>query len=243
MHSRKRAAALVTAFVFAAPAVLISSPASVASAATATYSVQYLTLGNGHRVVSRWNPCRTHTYKVNLASVPSATRAAVLVEAETAVRVLGLKTGMAFTYMGATTEVPRVGSYARQSAEIIIAFTSPAKTNYLVGTADAYGGNTAFMKSASSGTTTTYSAGITKGFVVVDTARLMGKYKAGFGAGARRGNLLLHELGHVVGLNHVSNAHLLMNPMLSAYSPSGYAVGDAAGLSVVGRKAGCITGF
>ena len=240
MHSQARVAGLLTALVFASPAVLIAAPAS---ATTATYSVQYLTLSNGHKVVARWNPCRTHTYKVNLASVPTATRAAVLLETQTALRVLGTKTGILFTYKGATTEIPRIGSYTKQSAEIIVAFTTPLKTNYLYGTADARGGNAAIMKMTSNGTTTTYTAGIIKGFVVVDTAKLMRSYKAGFGTGVRRGNLMLHELGHVVGLNHVVNARLLMNPMLSSYSPYGYATGDAAGLSVVGRKAGCITGL
>ena len=240
MQSRSRAAALAIALVFASPAVLFAAPAS---AAPAPYSVQYLTLSNGHRVVARWNPCRTHTYKVNLASVPTATRAAVLVETQTALRVLGAKTGMSFTYKGATTEVPRVGSYARQSAEIIVAFTTPLKTNYLYGAADARGGNVATIGSMTYGATTTYTAGIIKGFVVVDTAKLMRSYKPGFGTGVRRGNLMLHELGHVVGLNHVSNARLLMNPMLSAYTPNGYAAGDAAGLSVVGRNAGCINGL
>ena len=65
MRTLPRSAALVTALVLAAAPALAASPAS---AATAPYSLQYLALGNGHRVVARWNPCRTHTYKVNLAS-------------------------------------------------------------------------------------------------------------------------------------------------------------------------------
>jgi hypothetical protein len=43
--------------------------------------------------------------------------------------LLATKTGISFTYKGATTEVPRVGSYVTQSADIIIAFTTPLKTN------------------------------------------------------------------------------------------------------------------
>ena len=117
------------------------------------------------------------------------------------------------------------------------------KTNYLYGTADARGGNAASIRWTTSGTTTTYTAAIVKGYVVVDTAKLLRSYKAGFGTGVRRGNLMLHELGHVIGLNHVSNARLLMNPVLSTYSPNGYAVGDAAGLTLVGSRAGCINGL
>ena len=240
MRTSSRAVVVLTAVVFAAVPALAVSPAS---ASTATYSVQYLTLGNGQKVVARWNPCRTHTYKVNLASVPTATRTTVLAETQAAVRVLATRTGISFTYKGATAEVPRLGSYATQSADIIIAFTTPLKSNYLYGTADARGGNAASMSATSNGTTVTYTAAIVKGFVVVDTAKLLRTYKAGFGTGVRRGNLIMHELGHVVGLNHVSNVRLLMNPQLSTYSPNGYAVVDAAGLSVVGSRAGCINGM
>ena len=77
------------------------------------------------------------------------------------------------------------------------------------------------MMSRTSGTTTTYTAAIVKGFVVVNTPKLLRSYRAGFGTGAHRGNLLLHELGHVVGLNHVSNARLLMDPTLSSFTPNG----------------------
>ena len=163
-------------------------------------------------------PIPAHTYKVNLAAVPNATRTTVLAETQAAVRVLATKTGISFTYRGATSEVTRVGSFATQSADIIIAFTTPLKTNYLYGAADARGGNAASMRATTSGTTVTYTAAIVKGFVVVDTNRLLRAYKAGFGTGVRRGNLMMHELGYGVGLNHVSNVRLLMNPLLSTYS-------------------------
>jgi predicted Zn-dependent protease len=168
----------------------------------------------------------------------------VLSETQAAMRLLAVKSGMAFTYKGATTEVPRVGSTARQSADIVIAFTTPAKTNYpLAGANAGQGGYSGGWRSTSNGTTTTYSAGINKGFLVIDTPDMMARFKAGFGTGTRRGNLLLHELGHVMGLSHVSNARLLMNPSLSAATPNGYAAGDLAGLARVGRKAGCIPGW
>lgn len=161
-----------------------------------------------------------------------------------AMRVLAAKSGMTFTYKGATGEVPRQGSYVKQSADIIIAYTTPAKTNFpLAGSTAGLGGFADGWKSTSNGSTTTYTAGINKGYLVVDTPDLLAHFKPGFGTGVRRGNLLLHELGHVVGLGHMSNARVLMNPTLSSYTPNGYAAGDAAGLALVGRKAGCIPGW
>ena len=241
MHLVPRLSVLATSVVFGAAATLGASPASAASA---TYSVSYLTLGNGTKVVARWNPCRAHSYKVNLASVPAATRPTVLAETQAAMRVLAAKSGMTFTYKGSTAEVPRQGSYPTQSADIVIAYTTPAKTNYsLWGNTLGMGGYAGGWRSSTTGTTTVYTAGLIKGYLVLDTPDLLAHLKPGFGLGLRRGNLLLHELAHVVGLGHVSNSHLLMNPTMTSYTPNGYAAGDAAGLAMVGRNAGCIPGW
>jgi hypothetical protein len=231
---------VIATTVAAVSAVL--APVTTASAVTASYSASYVTLGNGKTVLQRWNPCQLITYKVNLAAVPTASRTVILAETHAAIRVLAAKTGFVSVYRGATTEVPRVGSSAKQSAELIIAYTTPARTNYnLAGSTAAQGGTSASSWSYSNGTTTTYASAITRGFVVVDTPDLLRFFKPGFGTGVRRGNLLLHELAHTAGLKHVSNIHLLLNPAVTAASPNGYAAGDAAGLLAVGRRGGCIT--
>ena len=237
--SHTRLMAIATA-VAAVGAVLVPAPA--ATAATASYSVGRVTLGNGKTIVQRWNPCQHITYKVNLAAVPRASRTRILAETKLAIRVLSAKTGLVYTYRGQTTEVPRVGSSARQSAELIIAYTTPARTNYnLAGSIVAQGGTSSSSWSSSNGTVRTYGSAIIRGFVVIDTPDLMRRLKPGFGTGARRGNLLLHELAHTTGLKHVNNTHLLMNPSLSVATPSGFAASELAGLTAVGRRAGCIT--
>ena len=230
---------VIATAVAAVGALLV--PASAASAATASYSVSHVTLGSGATVVQRWNPCQHITFKINLASVPAASRTAILAETQTAIRVLAAKSGLAYTYRGQTTEVPRVGSTAKQSAELIIAFTTPAKTNYnLAGSVVGQGGMSSSSWSSSVGTTTTYTSAIIRGFVVFDTPDLLRLLKPGFGTGARRGNVLLHELAHTTGLGHVNNIHSLMNPSMSASTPNGFSVGDVAGLTTLGSHAGCI---
>jgi len=225
----------------------VPKPAPVAATASWSYALSYTKLGNGKLVVARWNPCRTHTYKVNLAAVPSASRSAVLAETLTALRTLAAKTGMSFAYKGTTTEVPRPANIAQQSADLVVAYTTPAKTSYLSGEANGYGGFIADMTTTTTttgtGTKSTYTTAIVKGFVVIDTPSMLRVYTPGFGAGQRRGNLLLHELGHAVGLGHVNDARLLMNPVLSSLTPNGYIAGDLVGLGKVGRNAGCITGM
>jgi len=230
---------VIATAVAAVGAILVPAPA--ATAATASYSASYVTLGSGKTIVQRWNPCQHITYKVNLASVPAASRTTILAETQTAIRVLAAKTGFVYTYRGLTTEVPRVGSSAKQSAELIIAYTTPAKTNYiLAGSTAAQGGSSTSSWGTWNGTAMTYASAIIRGFVVVDTPDLLRLFKPGFGTGVRRGNLLLHELAHTTGLKHVSNIHLLMNPSITAATPNGFAAGDLVGLTAVGSRGGCI---
>jgi hypothetical protein len=55
-----------------------------------------------------------------------------------------------------------------------------------------------------------------------------------------RSNLYLHELGHVVGLDHVGDRKQVMYPLVSKSSPAKYAKGDLAGLRRLGKPAGCL---
>jgi hypothetical protein len=64
----------------------------------------------------------------------------------------------------------------------------------------------------------------------------------GFGEGITRGRVLLHELGHVMGLGHVASPAQLMYPELAEHTSSTaeFGVGDRVGLRLVGREAGCL---
>lgn len=54
------------------------------------------------------------------------------------------------------------------------------------------------------------------------------------------GQLLLHELGHAVGLGHTADADQVMFPSVTG-TASGYQPGDLAGLARVGSAAGCLS--
>jgi hypothetical protein len=189
----------------------------------------------------RWNPCQTTTYKINVAAVPAESRAAVLAEIRASVTKLSKATRIPYSYKGTTAEVPRSSNINTQSAEVIIAVTTPNRTDLGIGgKVLGYGGYHYWewqyrRASGSIGA----GAAIGRGWVVIDLKGLMA-LRPGFGAGPYRTNVMMHELGHSVGLDHVSNPAELMYPTLIPSGPKGYAAGDLKGLAAVGRSAGCI---
>jgi hypothetical protein len=226
--------ALTTGAVAAAP--------QQAQAASAAYKLTYATMPNRAKVAVRWNGCqKAITYKVNVAAVPRAQRATILAETKTAVTQIAAATRFAFSYKGTTTEVPRVGSMPRQSAELVIAYTTPSRTNYnLYGSVLGEGGLYYAWTSRTASGRTTYSVAAQRGFVVIDAPDMLRRTRTGYGTGARRTNLMVHELGHAMGLQHVNDTRQQMYPMLSSLSPKGFASGDRAGLARIGKGAGCV---
>ena len=62
--------------------------------------------------------------------------------------------------------------------------------------------------------------------------------RSGFG-GETWGQVILHELGHVVGLGHVDDSTSVMNPALGL-RPAAWGKGDRAGLWQLGIGAPCL---
>ena len=74
------------------------------------------------------------------------------------------------------------------------------------------------------------------GWVVIDRTDPMAD---GFGTNGTFGQVILHELGHAMNLDHVLEPVQLMFPYLSNTSPADYQSGDLAGLAQV-RSPGCL---
>jgi hypothetical protein len=232
----------------AAGLVLAAAPwVGAPVAATTPYSLATRVV-DGAALTLRWDPCQAAiTYRVNPRSAAATTagRAAAVADVRAAFTQLGLATGMTFRYLGATTRVPTGPSWsdALGDAEIIVAWVDQRTTRTTLlgrsGTAYAAGTGGYAYKTWTWPLDAPPKAAIGRGFVVLNAAD-NDAFAPGYGSGTTRGQLLLHELGHVVGLRHVPLPSQVMYPVLVPRSASSYRSGDLAGLRRLGQPAGCI---
>ena len=184
----------------------------------------------------RYNPCVDQRYVINPLHAP----AGAVDEVRVAFDRLSAATGIRFVYAGPTTEAHGVfgrrdltqDRYGSGWAPILVSWTSAAVEPLLAGGTLGYGGSTSYWRGDSD------EAYVT-GEVVFDTDQ--SALAPGFGPGLTRGNLVLHEIGHVVGLDHITDRAQLMNASIHSGSPNGFAAGDLAGLAALGARQGCVS--
>jgi len=215
---------------------LMSAPAQ---AAPARYNLTRTTLPNGETRVVRWNPCqRVITYRVNVAGVRGrAARARAVHEVRVSARRLARVSGLPLRFTGRTGAVPTSSNVSRLEPEIVVAFVRPRRTDFALRGSTAGRGGTTWRWESRGGH---YTMQVVKGFVVIDHPQTRRWSKSLARRGVTRPALIRHELGHAVGLGHVSDRAQAMYPMLGSFSPRGFAPGDRAGLRRIGRPAGCI---
>jgi len=211
---------------------VISLPGGYSAAAGGSYT---FLATNSDGTPIRYNPCEPVHYVTNLSEAPS-TAAADLAGALT--RVTGA-TGIDFVNDGTTTEIPtsqrssyQPARYGDRWVPVLVAWATPTESDLLSGDNGlAVGGSTR----VSNGTQSVYVTGEVT--VNVGTTAAV---QPGFGAGTTMGELLMHELGHVVGLGHTQDSNQIMYPVLEPRSAAVYGSGDVTGLVRVGRSEGCL---
>lgn len=214
----------------------------------ATYALSPLSFTAG---VARWDPCTPIHYRINLAGAPRTGYR----DARQAVQRIGAASGLRFVFDGTTRDLPtstwgqggdRTGRWPAFTIAWARPGVGPGRSDLLDGGGDLFGagreagsgGWHVFATSRDGGFT--YSARITTGYVVLDRD-VSRRLKTGFAGGPSLGALLLHEVGHAVGLGHVADPTQVMYPVLTTRKAV-LGPGDLAGLRAVGTAAGCLAG-
>ena len=188
---------------------------------------RYLYVSRG--APARWNPCAVVTYRVNDARA----RPTALGDLREALRRVTYETGVRFRELGRTSVVPGAPGGFRYEADLVVAWTDAKHTEHLGGQRAGAGGFEPPVDGRGG------RPRIHHAFVVVDVGAVK-DLDPGFGAGRTEGQVLLHELGHVMGLDHVDAEHQMMRPELTTVDATLYGAGDLTGLRRIGRRAGCL---
>jgi hypothetical protein len=186
----------------------------------------YVFLDTQDKQPVRWDPCRPIHYVIrDTAATPSDADAAIVA----AVAVASRASGLSFVYDGKVDEAPVrqrqpfQPRYGDRWAPVLIAWSDTKETPDLVG----HGGLTIpLSRTASAQSRFAYVSGT----IVLNTQSVQQAHLNG--DAVYPPNLIQHELGHLIGLDHVGDADELMNA--DGKATPGYGPGDLRGLAVLG---------
>lgn len=174
----------------------------------------------------RWDPCTPVGFRVSTTNAPDGALAMV----RRAVRMTARASGLTFRYLGPTTATPTRSPGWWRQAPLVFGWATGGLVDALQGTVVGVGGPY-LGEVLSDGW-----FGISGSYVLIDVRAGLAR---GFGAGATYGEVILHELGHAVGLDHAFDTGQVMD--YGALPVDRWGAGDIAGLQRVGLEAGCIT--
>jgi len=204
------------------------------------------TMDEAPEALGRWDPCTPIGYRVNRKL---GTRGAIK-DVKKAIHRVSKATGLTFIYRGRTSIVPQLAwaddAYPADT-QLIVAWVRPTQTTLWPATISINGKDMVAGRGGSWHVHARDTNGrlwgrYNRGFVLLNARQ---KLPAGFraiGPSGPRGRELMHELGHVVGLDHPGQGgrKQIMYPELSR-RPGRWGRGDLAALKIVGAGGGCLT--
>lgn len=182
---------------------------------------------DGSRIPVRWDPCRPIHYVIRAGGAPPGGEAAVF----RSVALVEQITGLRFSYDGQTAETPRadrptqdIPRYGDRWSPVLVAWTTPQEYPAMTGYAGLGGPD------AVSGSTPGHRRYVT-GVVLLNRDHLSQVVSWDDGQ-ARLQAVVLHEFGHLIGLDHVNDPAELMYRQPTVH-PGGFAPGDRRGLAAL----------
>ena len=166
-----------------------------------------------------WDACEPIRYVVNPEGAPNGWEGVV----DDAISAVEEASGFDFKPAGTSddTSADRRATDAREGLPVLIDWATPDEVDTLRGDTVGVGGSSAVTRNGE----TRFITGV----VVLDELEFDRMSRTGQDRAASL--ILAHELGHVLGLDHVDDPSQLMNP--SYVGQRGFGEGDVAGLKVL----------
>jgi hypothetical protein len=206
-----------------AASVPLALPAPAPSGTGGYHLLELQDDGSGRSV--RWDPCRPIHYVIRPDGAVTGGQDAIDLAIARVEKVSGLR----FTFDGYTQEVPRknratvdVARYGSRWSPVLVAWTDPREYPQMSGYAGLGGPD------AVAGSTPGHRRYVS-GVILLNRAHLA-QVVTWDGAQERLGAIVLHEFGHLIGLDHVNDPSQLMYAQPTAHA-GGFEDGDRRGIA------------
>ena len=147
-----------------------------------------------------YDPCRTVRYEVNVDLAPPGGDRII----RSAVQSISAATGLVFEHVGPTHRLPSRRVMSSRRLPVLVAWTTPDTVPELAGRVAGLGGSTAVLDDYAD------ELEYVTGTVSLDAPQLQTVLAQPGGSSHVRA-IVMHELGHLVGLDHVSDSNELMH--------------------------------